>query len=107
MQNQLEKCRKCRKRSKKEARLIRVNLNERSLPSSFQVSLSLFLLPYDQPTTSPVLKFSVLNQSSNGRKYSLRADPSNLNSPVASRNVSCHGMDEPLSINLLRIKTIR
>lgn len=57
--------------------------------------------PYDQPTTSPFLRFSVLSQSSSGLKYSRRAFPSSLNSPIASCRVSCHGLEDPFSINLL------
>ena len=64
--------------------------------------LTTMILPYDHPTYSLVLRFSLRSQSSRGRKYSLMWLPFSLVSPVAKYSASVHGTDDPSLIMSLQ-----
>ena len=64
--------------------------------------LTTMILPYDHPTYSLVLRFSLRSQSSRGRKYSLMWLPFSLVSPVAKYSASVHGIDDPSFIMSLQ-----
>ena len=67
--------------------------------------LTTMILPYDHPTYSLVLRFSLRSQSSRGRKYSLMWLPFSLVSPVATYSASVHGTDDPSLIMSLQRNT--